>query len=385
MHKLYGIPASLWTGKARSYLRKQSIPFVEYGANHPEFLAKIVPQVGRWIIPVVEKPDGELVQDGADIIDHFESSDEKKFSVIPDSGVLRTLAYLFELFGGEGLLRPAMHFRWNFDEHNLDFLREDFAAGLAPVGASSGEAGAVFDNASGRMRKAAVSFGVTEESIPLVEKSYDEFLALFSAHLSTHPYLLGDRPTVGDFGLIAPLFAHLGRDPFPALQIRQKAPKVVRWVERMNAPEDKWIDHPQSHGSTMSAAIPDTLRALMRYVSEEYLPEIAAHVSFANHWLSKNPDIKEGTNGLENSAKRFIGLASFAWRGIDMKTLVMPYRFYLLQRVQDSYEAATAEDREALNEIFEDTGLSDLLALKTMRRIERQGYLEVWGPLRQQS
>ncbi len=382
MYKLYGIPASLWTGKARSYLRKQSIPFVEYGANHPDFLAKIVPAVGRWIIPVVEMPDGELVQDGADIIDHFESSDDKKFSVVPDSGVLRTLAYLFELFGGEGMLRPAMHFRWNFDEHNLDFLREDFSAGLATAGASVGDAGAVFDNASGRMRKAAIGVGVTEDTIPLIEESYAEFLALFSAHLSTHPYLLGDKPTVGDFGLIAPLFAHLGRDPFPTLQMRQKAPKVARWVERMNAPEAKWIDHPESQGDITPAAIPDTLKSLMRYVSEEYLPEIAAHVSFANHWLSKNPDLKEGTNGLENPAKRFIGLADFTWRGTDIKTLVMPYRFYLLQRVQDSYDSCTAEERDALETIFAETGLSDLLTLKTLRRVERKNYLEVWGPLR---
>jgi arsenate reductase-like glutaredoxin family protein len=33
MYKLYGIPASLYTAKVRSYLRKQRIEFTEYGVN----------------------------------------------------------------------------------------------------------------------------------------------------------------------------------------------------------------------------------------------------------------------------------------------------------------------------------------------------------------
>ena len=31
-----------------------------------------------------------------------------------------------------------------------------------------------------------------------------------------YPYLLGGRPSIADFGFMAPLFAHLGRDPVPA-------------------------------------------------------------------------------------------------------------------------------------------------------------------------
>jgi hypothetical protein len=185
------MPASLYTAKARSYLIKRGVPFVEYGVNHPEFRERIVPAVGRFILPVIECPDGRLIQDGANIIDELDVEFGKDASAFPESGVLKTLAYLLELFGGEGLLRPAMHYRWNFDDENMVFIRNEFSSALAPVGASDEERDATFDFSSGRMRKAAVSFGVMPETFALVEQSYQEFLALFSAHLRSHPFLLG--------------------------------------------------------------------------------------------------------------------------------------------------------------------------------------------------
>ena len=37
-----------------------------------------------------------------------------------------------------------------------------------------------------------------------------------------------------DFGLIAPMYAHLGRDPYPLALMQSRAIHVFRWVERMN-------------------------------------------------------------------------------------------------------------------------------------------------------
>ena len=45
---------------------------------------------------------------------------------------------------------------------------------------------------------------------------------------------------------------------------------------------------------------------MLRFVVEEYLPEIVAHVEFANEWQAERPDLVAGTNGLENPAARGI-------------------------------------------------------------------------------
>ncbi|MEM9513371.1 MAG: glutathione S-transferase family protein [Actinomycetota bacterium] len=388
-YTLYGGPPSLYTGKARSYLRRQGIDFVEVSPGSDRYRNEIIPQVGRWIIPVLETPDGEVIQDGADIIDHFErGAHPRRFEVYPRSPVLLAISHVFELFGGEGLLRPAMHYRWNFDDDNLDFLASEFALLGPPVDDET--ARRFFDRSSGRMRRAAVSFGVTPESAPAIEEAFDEWLDLLSTHLVEHPYLLGGQPTIGDFGLIAAMWAHLYRDPKPAMLIKQRAPRVGRWVERMTTAEpylheyqrqDLWLVDPDD--------LPDTLLALMRYVAEEYLPEIAAHVEAANAWLAAHPDIEPGTNGLDDPADRSLagargshggGVASFEWRGQQLTTGVLPYRFWLMQRLHDDVAAADQRAQKRIRDVFQAGHLEPLLDLRTLRRVERTGHLEVWGP-----
>lgn len=59
----------------------------------------------------------------------------------------------------------------------------------------------------------------------------------------------------------------------------------------------------------------------------------------------------------------------------------MPYRFWLMQRLHDNLATAPADDAANVRSIFADTGLEALLDLRTLRRVERAGHLEVRGPL----
>lgn len=376
--KLYGTPGSLYTAKARSWLIKNGVPFENRAAGEPCFREAIVPKIGRWIIPVLEAAGGELLQDGAAIIERLEADGLARWPTFPATPRHRLIAQIFELFGGEGLLRPAMHYRWNFDAVNQPFVGLDFAAGLAAPGADPSEGAAVFQFAAQRMRKAMGSFGVSEVSIPRVEASYEEFLALFDAHLAHSPYLLGGRPTIGDYGLIAPLYAHLGRDPYPADLMKRKAHRVWRWVERMNAADlDSGEYGYPSPELFADDGVPDTLKALLRFIAEDYLPEVRAYVAFSNGWLAERPDLEAGTSGLARTSERVIGRAAFDWRGVEIAVGVMPYRLWLLQKIQDAADAHA--DSGALNALLLETDLEDLVSLRTTRRVERIGQLEVWG------
>lgn len=379
-YTLYGMAASLYTGKVRAYMRHHGIPFEERGAGHAEYGEDIVPKLGRFIVPAVVKPDGSLIQDGTDILDYFEEKGRSRKSIYPEDATLRAVAYLFELFGGEGLLRPAMHYRWNFDADNLAFIKGSFDDVL-PGGLSTEENQKMFEFASGRMRQAAVAFGVVPDAMKTIEETYTDFLKRFDAHLAQSYFLLGGHATIGDYGLFNPLFAHLGRDPHPAMLMKQTAPRVFKWLERMNGPET-FQDHTVDwEGEDLFApgTVPETLKDLMRYVAEEYLPEITAHVDFANNWLAERPDIKPGTNGLEDPGQRAIGMSEFNWRGHEIKTMVMPYRFYLLQRLTDCVDQASHKDQKTIRALFAETGLEAMLGLRTTRRVERLNHLEVWG------
>ena len=381
--RLYGTPSSLYTAKARSYLVKQGVPFESCAAGEAHFRNEIVPRIRRWIIPVIEHNDGTLVQDGSDIIAHFEAKGPTRYPAYPKTPRHALIGQIFELFGGEGLLRPAMHYRWNFDEVNRDFLSVDFPLSLAPAGAPPELKAGIFDMASSRMRGAMASFGVSPETIPTVEAAYAEFLQLFEAHLDASPYLLGGRPTIGDYGLIAPLYAHLGRDPYPATIMKRTAYRVWRWTERMNFPAQDAGEYGRQPEELFPAdAVPATLKALLRFIAEDYLPEVRAYVAFANAWLAERPDLAPGTSGFDRPQERRMGEVEFVWRGHSIRVGVLPYRLYLLQKLQDVANQASPADRADMQALLEETGLSDLLTLHTSRRIERVNHLEVWGDLK---
>ena len=80
--KLYTWSVSLYSAKARADLIKQHIDFDDISPASPEYDAKIRPAIGRWIIPVMTTPQGEIVQDGTDIIDWFDNTIWRAYRLI---------------------------------------------------------------------------------------------------------------------------------------------------------------------------------------------------------------------------------------------------------------------------------------------------------------
>jgi hypothetical protein len=71
-------------------------------------------------------------------------------------------------------------------------------------------------------------------------------------------------------------------------------------------------------------------------------------------------------------------MCAFSWRDTTIETAVMPYRFFLLQRVQDAYAAATTTEQAQLDSVLADAGLSEILSLTTTHKVARVNHLEVW-------
>ena len=378
---LYAMPGSLYSGKARSYLRTHRIDYVERVPGDPRYTDGVVPAIGRWIIPVLETPAGTLVQDTVDIIDLLDATEPPERSAHPATPVHRAVAHLLELFGGEGLLRPAMHYRWDFDDTNVAFLARDFSASLV-IGGDDATRDAVFAFASDRMRSATTAFGVSGELVEEIERSYLEFLDLFDAHLAGSPYLLGGRPTIADHGFMGPLFAHLARDPYPSVLMKQRAQRVWRWVERMNAPVLDAGEYGDLTGELFPGdGVPDTLRALLAYIGEEYLDEAVAQVAAVDAWLAEHPEVADGEVVLGRPERRISGTTTFSWRGRPMTVAVVPYRLHLVKRLQDAMGAADADGRAAVRAVFAGAGLEPLLDVRPRRWVVRSENREVWGPL----
>ena len=67
---LYAMPHSLYSGRARSYLIKNCIPFEERSSGHESFKAEVLPKGKLPTIPTLVTADGEVIRDGGAIIEH---------------------------------------------------------------------------------------------------------------------------------------------------------------------------------------------------------------------------------------------------------------------------------------------------------------------------
>lgn len=367
IHTLYAITHSLYSGRARSYLIKNGIAFRELSTGHESFKADILPKGKLPTIPTLLTPGGEVIRDGAAIIEHFEAANGRPCR--PLTARQQILSALFDVIGTDGLLRPAMHYRWNFPEDNLEFVRYHFYYSQRDLPQREEKT----EKMMGRMRHAAQIFGVSEDARDLVESLYLEYLDALNAHFQHYSYLLGWRPCIGDFGLLAPMYAHLGRDPYPARLMQQRAISVYRWVERMNRADQDAPEYFEAGTDFLADdAVPDTLLAVLRVLAQDLVPETRAAAGCINEWLAENQP-EPGA-----PAERMLGMGHFTVRGQSMSAVAQTYRFYLLQSVQDTYDKLEVDDKAAVQEMLESCGLAEMLTIRLNRQLGRMDNLEVW-------
>jgi hypothetical protein len=277
---------------------------------------------------------------------------------------------LFDVIGTEGLLRPAMHYRWNFPEENLEFLTFHFECYI-PSNLNKRE---MAEKQMDRMRNAGENFGAVPATFELVESLYCGFIEKLDQHFAQYPYLFGGKPSIGDFGLIAPLFAHLGRDPKAIRLMQTRAIRLFRWVERMNRPEPDIGEYDRKEEDyLLDDEIPQTLIEVLQLIAIDFMPETGAAAEIINDWLEQNKEMAPNT-----TAERQVGIASFQVTDTTVKAIAQPYRFYLLSRMQNYVDSLAKGDKKDVLELLQACGMEELMKMRLSRYIGRHENREVW-------
>jgi len=358
---LYGGDHSLFTGKVRAYMRYKGLDWEERPATREVYKSIILPRIGAPIIPVLQTAAGEFVQDSTEIIDFLEAR-HPQGPVYPDSPVQRLVALLLECFGDEWLIIPAMHYRWSVLDQQRDFILSEFGRLSAPD-AGYAEQIAIGERTSRAFSGMVPALGITADTIPGIESAYLAFLDQLEKHLAQHDFLLGSRPSIGDYGFMGPLYAHLGRDPVPLALMRERAPHVHAWVQRMNHPA------PLSGAFLPDDAIPDTLLPVLATMFADHVPDVLDVIAHNGAWLEANPG---------GSIPRFLGMHRFTFGTATGERVINSYSQWMFQRPWLHYHCLAGEGRRAAAGLLERVGGCSALDVEIRHWVERRrGQLEL--------
>jgi hypothetical protein len=299
-------------------------------------------------------------------------------------------AHLIELLADEWLVVPAFWERWYFSEDGRHpshraFNEQQWGAVLAAgaPGAARRTAGAaffesVFGIATSRsdprgVYAGLVHLGVTEKTEAAWQASQHRVLSLLEAHFAVHDFVLGGRPSLADFGLLGPLYAHLYRDAVSGFALRTHFPLVCEWVERTNG---EGCLNARSYGQKLYSlgddgtlvprvavsdggawlpddGVPETLLPVLGVFFEEMWPVLRSSLATLRAFVTSDAHAV----GAELPAKTFIASPGFELHqtgsgalthefeigGVRARRMVVPYQVWMLQRLEAALAACRAD------------------------------------------
>jgi len=321
-YRIFGMELSPYSVKVRSWFRYKQVPHA-WVVRNPATQAEYQRYAKLPLIPVVVTPEGVGLQDSTPIIEALEERFPEP-SIHPPDPALRFLSALLEEFGDEWGNKWMFHYRWARPA-DQDSAAARIAEVMAPGATGEQRAGAAA-MLKGRMVERVWFVGSNEKTAPQIERSFRDTVGILEAHLADRPYLFGGRPAFGDFGLWAQIYQAYS-DPTPGGILRERAPRVVAWLERMLAPEAEG-------GFETWAALEPTLAPLLAdQVGALFLP-----------WSDANAQAIAA--GREEFA---VELASGTWTQKPQK-----YHARSLAALRTRYAAVA--DKAALEPILEATG-----------------------------
>lgn len=326
--RLYGAELSPYSLKVRSFLRFKGLEFewlTRTGARQEEFAR----YAKKPLLPVLVDADENALQDSTAIIDRLDAQSPEP-SIWPDDAALAFISALLEDYADEWLNKAMFHYRWSYPEDQESAAKRITDMIFEGAEKPEGIEAAVRLRMVGRL----YHVGSSIETAALIEGSFTRLLAILDRMLEGRAYLFGRRPALADFGLYGQL-AQLSSDPTPGAVLRERAPRVVQWIERMDAP--------RVEGDFLALRdVREDLAALMREeIAGAYLP-----------WMDANARaVAEDASGVSVE----IAGGSFVQK---------PQRTAAKAFAEIRRKRAAITD-EALASLLEETGCATLLAAST--------------------
>lgn len=325
----YVLDVSYFSGKLEAYLRWKEIPYQRIEVRWDRVQGELRRATGVAKVPVLRTADGLWLQDTTPILDWLEAR-HPQGAVLPDDPFQAFFCRLLEDWADEWLWRPALHYRWSFAPDARLLAQRIAAEAMGHLPLPTAWVAAIVRR---RQHRTYVSGdGVTAATRAHVEGIYLGALERLERLLREQPFLLGERPSLADFGLFGPMFRHFALDPTPARLMRDRAPAVLEWVARLwNARASRL-----RAGWPPAGELPAVWRELLAEVGAGYLPALHAN---AVAWRA-------------GARRHDFTVQGAAYRDVP----VVRYRVWCRERLQDHFEALPEPQRAAVRAELERAG-----------------------------
>jgi glutathione S-transferase len=324
---VYGSSISYFTGKLENYFRIKGVPYKLQALTSRHHAKLVKENTGSTQMPALQLADGRWMSDSTPVIQWFEA-EFPVFGVIPEDPLQRFFSLLLEDYADEWLWRPAMHYRWYYDEgarFASCHLAHELGAGIPLPAFIKRRIITV------RQRRGYTSGdGITPDQVPGVEAIYRRTLDQLEAVFRERPFLLGDKPSLADIGFSGPIFRHFGLDPIPAEIMRNKAPAVYEWAARL------WNTNLQDCPGTLLEGIPADWGPILDEIGGSYLPYLCAN----------NDAVAAGRKRIDAD------IGGVTYKGARWSK----YRVWCLQQLRGHFKALTQDDQEAARTLLEQHG-----------------------------
>jgi len=212
------------------------------------------------------------------------------------------------------------------------------------------------------MKGSVALLGVVPASIAPIEAHLGELLDALSVHFADHRFLLGDRMSLADCALLGPFYAHLYLDAVPSLLLRERAPRVCHWIERMNHPD------PTAPGEWLAGdALAPTLRPILELVGRDAVPILLDNARAFEAWADARP------TGLEEPP-RGVGSHETRLRSAAFQRYTSPYGLWMIQRPLDALAALGDADRRRVARALSGSGCEALFAFHPRHRLSKRRF-----------
>ncbi len=330
-YNLLGRPESGYTMKVQSALRFKGIQ--HQWLDRFQHAGLFQQHATVQLIPLLFLPDGTALQDSTPIIELLEARHPEP-TIHPEEPALRFLSVLLEEYGDEWGNKLMFHYRWGYPPDQKVRSRS-LATGV--VGGLTFPwlgrvAGPLLAPLLVRRMVPRMAFaGSNDNNRPILVSSFARLVELLEVHLQPRSYLLGERPSFGDFGLWGQLYqAYL--DPSCHAILEERGAAIVTWIKRMENPEVR------GPFETLSSLAPTLQPIFTEEVGPRFLAWSAAN---ARAWAAGDKQTELPMAGQQYYQKTF----KYPARG--------------LQLLRSQYDALA--DNETLNAFLRESGCLEYL------------------------